>query len=71
MDKKIIAILRFSPFLLYWPTIYVHQISQIQKVQMCAGAISKLLYGVCACTEDRLFAKTRGFSSSTDEQTIQ
>ena len=43
----------------------------IHKVHMHAGAISQLLYGLCAYTGDNPRAKARGLSSRTYAQTVQ
>ena len=43
----------------------------MHKVQMHAGAIRKLLYGLCVCMGDNPRAKARGLSFRTDAQTIQ
>ena len=43
----------------------------IHKVQMHAGALSKLLYGFVFCTGDNLHAKARGLSTCTEAQTMQ
>ena len=39
--------------------------------QMHAGAIKKLVYGLCVCIGDNPLAKARGLSLRTDAQTIQ
>ena len=41
------------------------------KVQMDAGAIRKLVYGIYVSMEDTPFVTARGLSSHTDTQTIQ
>ena len=43
----------------------------MDKIHMHAGAIRKLLYGLCVCTEDNPLAKAPGLSSHTYAQTIQ
>ena len=42
----------------------------MHKVQLYAGAIRKLLYGLCTCTESSPLAKARGLSSRTDAHTM-
>ena len=44
---------------------------RVYKVQMDAGAIRKLVYGIYVTMEDNPFAKARGLSYHTDAQTIQ
>ena len=43
----------------------------MHTVQVHAGAIRKVLYGLCFYTGDNPLAKARGLSSCTDAQTIQ
>ena len=43
----------------------------MHKVQMHAGAISKLLYGFASVREDNPRAKSRALSSHTDAKNIQ
>ena len=43
----------------------------MHKVHMHAGAIRKLLYGLCVCTGDNPLAKARVLSSLTYAQTMQ
>ena len=42
----------------------------MHSVQMNAGAISKLLYGVASVRGDNPHAKARGLSTRTDAHTI-
>ena len=43
----------------------------MNRMQVLAGAISKLLYGFCACTDNIPLAKACGLSFCTDAQTTQ
>ena len=43
----------------------------MHKVQMQAGAISKLLYDLCICKRNNPLDKASGLSSHTDARTIQ
>ena len=42
-----------------------------QNAKKYAGAISKILHGLCVCTGDNPLAKARGSSSHKHAQTIQ
>ena len=52
------------------PIVYIKYLT-MHTVQMDAGAIRKLVYGIYVCMEDNPFSKARGLSSQTDVETIQ
>ena len=52
------------------PMLNIKCITMHKLQLMHAGAMSKLLYGLCVCTSDIQLVKARGFSTCTYAQTL-